>query len=195
MGTGAGDELLSCAARLFAAKGYDATSLQDVVEAAGLSKGALYYYYASKDELLYQIHHRFLTYELEQADRIVAQNLDPRETLRRLIVAHVAAVAKFQNEFTVSYRDMHRLGPEHGAAVKDLRERLHWIFRRTIIRGQDEGSFRRDVPAFLQAFAVLGMCNLMFSWYRPEGSLSPEQIGGYLAEVAIGGLEAPNPSG
>ncbi len=181
--------LLRQATHLFATKGYDATSVQDVVDVADVTKGAFYYHFESKDDLLYEIHQRFITYELEHAEQIVAQSLPSRDTLHALVVNLVESIALFQPEVTVFFRDMHRLSPKKFAAIKETRDRYESHFRSVIEKGQDEGVFRSDVPGKIQTLAVFGMCNWMYKWYRSGGPESPRQIGKDFAMLLLSGIE------
>ncbi|CAM5504407.1 hypothetical protein SHIRM173S_11601 [Streptomyces hirsutus] len=60
--------LLAAATRLFAEQGYDRTSVQEIVEAAGVTKGALYHYFGSKDDLLHEVYARVLRVQQERLD-------------------------------------------------------------------------------------------------------------------------------
>lgn len=187
--------LLRQATHLFATKGYDATSVQDIVDVADATKGAFYYYFESKDYLLYEIHQRFITYELEHAKKIMAQQFPPRETLRALIINLVESIALFQPEVTVFFRDMHRLPPEKFATVKAERDSYESYFTGVFEMGQDEGVFRNDISAKLQTLAVFGMCNWMYKWYRSAGPESPRQIGKEFAQLLLSGIETDRGTG
>lgn len=71
------ERLIAAATRLFAEHGYESTSVQDVVSAAGVTKGAMYHYFDSKDALLYEIYHRLLAMQAEQLDQIAAGPAPP----------------------------------------------------------------------------------------------------------------------
>ncbi len=182
--------LLREAARLFAAKGFDATSVQDVVEAGEVTKGAFYYHFESKDELLHEIHQRFITYELEQAEVILSRGLSPRETLHSLVVSLVESIALFQPEVTIFFREMHRLSPGKFEEVRTRRDRYERMFRSVIEKGQEIGAFRRDISPTLQTLALFGMCNWTYMWYRQQGEWTPQDVGGILASIFLAGVDA-----
>jgi TetR/AcrR family transcriptional regulator, cholesterol catabolism regulator len=183
------DLLLQQATHLFATKGYDATSIQDVVDLADATKGAFYYHFDSKDDLLFEIHHKFITYELEHAEQIVNQDAPARETLRALIINLVESIVLFQPEVTIFFRDMHRLSPEKYQTIKAVRDRYEAYFRRVIEQGQAEGEFRTDVSPKIQTLALFGMCNWTYKWYRGGGPESSRQIGKDLAALLLGGMD------
>src|ERR1700738_3486312 len=69
--------ILAAAVRLFADKGFDGASVQEIVAAAQVTKGALYHYFESKNDLLYEIYHSLLSRQLADLDRLVDQRLPP----------------------------------------------------------------------------------------------------------------------
>src|SRR5258708_26473757 len=66
------ERLLNVATRLFARHGFEGTSVQDIVDAAGVTKGAMYHYYGSKDDLLYEVYHQVLTMQTSHLEDIAA---------------------------------------------------------------------------------------------------------------------------
>src|SRR5438128_12691346 len=89
-----GEEVYSAALRLFREKGYHATSMQDIAAAVGLYKGSLYHYIGGKEELLVRVFERSMGVLLADVERIASdRSLAPSLQLRRVVEAHVAAVA------------------------------------------------------------------------------------------------------
>ena len=81
------ERLLHVATRLFARHGFESTSVQDIVDAAGVTKGAMYHYYGSKDDLLYEVYHQVLTMQTSHLDEIAAGPGTAEERLRAAAVA------------------------------------------------------------------------------------------------------------
>lgn len=81
-GTPVPQRLLAAATRLFAEKGYDRTSVQEIVEAAGVTKGALYHYFGSKDDLLHEVYARVLRIQQERLDAFAGADAPVEERLR-----------------------------------------------------------------------------------------------------------------
>ena len=84
--TSVADDVLRAALGLFAAQGYANTSVQQVVEAAGVTKGAMYHYFQSKDDLLFAIYDRMLTLQTDHLETIVARGEPVDATLRKKTV-------------------------------------------------------------------------------------------------------------
>src|ERR1700739_3914741 len=83
------ERLLHVATRLFARHGFESTSVQDIVDAAGVTKGAMYHYYGSKDDLLYEVYHQVLTMQTSHLDEIAAGPGNAEERLRAAAAAGV----------------------------------------------------------------------------------------------------------
>lgn len=81
-GTPVPRRLLAAATRLFAERGYDRTSVQEIVEAAGVTKGALYHYFGSKDDLLHEVYARVLRVQQERLDAFADADAPVEERLR-----------------------------------------------------------------------------------------------------------------
>jgi AcrR family transcriptional regulator len=182
------EAILSEATRLFAEQGFDATSVQDVVDAAGVTKGAFYYYFGSKNDLLYEIHQTFMAAAMVHVERTVASGLAPEEKLRAMIVALITDVATYQAGVTVFFREMHRLSPEHRKAIRAERKRYENYFRLVIETGQEEGCFRASISSRLQVLAILTMCNATYTWYRSTGPVPATDIGEAFADIVLAGI-------
>ena len=182
------ETLIDAAAGLFARQGYDATSVSDIVSAAKMTKGALYYYFSAKEDLLFAIHQRFINSELQQAREILKSTSAPRHRLYRLIVSLVNSVAEYHDEVTVFFREMHRLPAQQFDAVHATRDAYQKVFEDTITWGQKEGVFRADIEARLITLSLFGMCNWTYTWMRQDGPLKPQQIGERLAEIFLSGV-------
>jgi AcrR family transcriptional regulator len=183
------ETILQEAVRLFAEKGFDATSVQDIVTAAHVTKGAFYYYFTSKNDLLYEIHQGFMAVANQHAEEVLAEGLSPEETLRKMIVTLITGIARFQSGVTVFFREMHRLSPEHRSAMRADRDRYENAFGAVIERGQVEGVFRADISSRLQTLGILSMCNGTYIWYRPHGSVPAREIGEAFADMLLAGIK------
>jgi AcrR family transcriptional regulator len=188
-----GEALLREATALFARQGFDASSVQNVVDAAGVTKGAFYYYFESKTDLLFRIHERFISYAIEHAEDIVRRGLSPEETLRQLIVELVGGIENFQEGVVVFLREMRRLEPHHLDTMRSERDRYEAYFRHVLDAGKQTGAFRTDISTKLQSLGLLGMCNWAYIWYRPSGPLRPRQIAEAFADMLLAGLR-PQPA-
>jgi AcrR family transcriptional regulator len=183
------DRIVAAAVGLFSEKGFDATSVQEIVERAAVTKGALYHYYRSKDDLLYEIYHQLITRQLADLDRILAAG-DPAPTsLRAIIVDLVETTAARLEETAVFTREMHKLAAEKMAAVRADRRRYHAAFREVIANGQRDGVFATTTSAETVTLIVFGIVNQLPQWYRPGGTKSPRELADEIADFVLAGLD------
>ncbi|WP_203920022.1 TetR/AcrR family transcriptional regulator [Rugosimonospora africana] len=182
--------VLDAAVELFAEQGFDATSVQEVVERAQVTKGAMYHYFRSKDALLYEIYHELITVQLDGMDRILAVGGAGPRTLRAIIVDLVVTTAAQLGAATVSARELHKLAGEPAAALRAQRRRYHEGVRDLIARGQRDGEFGSTVSAQTATLMVFGIVNQLPQWYRPDGATSPRELADEIAGFVLTGLGA-----
>ncbi len=182
------EEVYTAALRLFMEKGYHATSMQDIAAEVGLYKGSLYHYIGSKEELLVQVFERAMGTLLSSVEQIVADtSLRASQQLHLILRAHVAAVAENREALTVYLHDFRALGGEALDAVRAQRERYRQMVQTVVERGVRLGEFAAaDVD--VTTLALLGMCNWVAQWYRPEGRLGAAEIADRFADMVLRGL-------
>jgi len=182
------DRLLAAATELFAEKGFDATSVQEVVERAQVTKGALYHYFDSKQDLLYEIYHSIISVQLADLERILAAGEPAGATLRAIVVNLVETTAARLDQALVFGREMHRLDGGRIAAVRADRRRYHDLVRDVVARAQAAGDFAPVADADTVTLVIFGVVNQMPAWYRPDGAKSPDQLGTEIADLILAGL-------
>ncbi|WP_367131592.1 MULTISPECIES: TetR/AcrR family transcriptional regulator [Streptomyces] len=180
--------LLAAATRLFADRGYDRTSVQEIVEAAGVTKGALYHYFGSKDDLLHEVYGRVLRLQQERLDALAGSRAPVEERLRRAAADVVVTTIENLDDTTIFFRSMHDLGPEKLAQVRAERRRYHERFRALVEEGQRAGVFTTATPADLVVDYHFGSVHHLGAWYRAEGRLSAQEVAGHLADLLMRAL-------
>lgn len=188
--TDARHDLRAAALRLFHENGYPTTTVQQVVETAGVTKGAFYYYFQSKEQLLKDLHDEFLDDELQRAHRVVALGLPPDETLRRLVTELMLSVEQHQDAISVFLREHRFLSPAVAAQVKAKRDEFERIVTDTIEQGISDGVFAPVTSARLLCFGIMGMCAWAHEWFRPNAGLTAREVATMYADVLLGGLRA-----
>jgi AcrR family transcriptional regulator len=190
-------EILRTAARLFQQRGYDATSMNDVAAALKLSKGGLYHHFQSKDEILYEIMNHAMEITQERVVNPVRGIADPEERLRALIRLHIEVVLSPRDrEITVMLHENHPLPPalrkRINARKKDyihFLENLMAEVQKEVQKRVQKESIRRVSPR-AAAFALLGMINWIYQWYKPEGELQAQNLVPQFTDLIFGGIFA-----
>jgi len=186
-------QVRAAALRLFKEKGYHATSMRDIAAAVGINKGSLYSYIKSKEDLLIPVFEQAQGVLTSQIEQICADaNLSATERLKRAIHAHVTAVADNLDILTVYLSEWRQLGTESLATNRDQRARYAYLFHEILRDGIAAGEFR-PMDTRIVMLGMIGMCNYLFRWYRPEGRLTPEQVADELIEMVMQGV-APSSS-
>ncbi|MEU7039935.1 TetR/AcrR family transcriptional regulator [Streptomyces varsoviensis] len=180
--------LLAAATRLFADQGYDRTSVQEIVEAAGVTKGALYHYFGSKDDLLHEVYARLLRLQQERLDAIAGSAEPVERRLREAAADVVVTTIDNLDDATIFFRSMHQLSPEKHKQVRAERRRYHERFRALIEEGQEAGVFSRETPADLVVDYHFGSIHHLGAWYRPQGPLTPREVADHLADLLLRSL-------
>jgi AcrR family transcriptional regulator len=169
-------EVIASAARLFAERGYQATSMSELTEATGLAAGGLYHYIESKDQLLISICDELLDPLLERAREIVAEGAPPERQLRELLHAWLSHIASHRDHMLVFAQERHVIEREpQWRRVRGQRKAFEKLLDDVLARGERDGSMRFDDRGFT-LLTLLGMVNYTPQWLKPRGRLSPEQI-------------------
>jgi TetR/AcrR family transcriptional regulator, cholesterol catabolism regulator len=169
-------EVIAAAARLFAERGYQATSISELTAATGLAAGGLYHYIESKDQLLISICDELLDPLLERAREIVAEPAPPAEQLRALLHAWLAHIASHRDHMLVFAQERHVIEREpQWRRVRGQRKAFEQLLDDVLARGERDGTMHFEDRSFA-LLTLLGMVNYTPQWLNPRGRLSPEQI-------------------
>lgn len=192
------EEVLAAAARCFMRRGYESTSMDDVAEALGATKGRVYHHFRSKPDLFFAVYRRAMDINMGVVEPQARGPGTAAERLTRMATAHALAMMEsqtFQRSLTLG-ADLYRFGatsPEDKAILKDLmdyRFAYENLFRRTVEDGLADGSI--VVPdASLAVRALFGALNWVTVWYSPrqgETRGHRETLAGALVETVMGGF-------
>ncbi|WP_248958324.1 TetR/AcrR family transcriptional regulator [Sphaerisporangium perillae] len=180
--------LLAEATRLFAEKGFESTSVQEVVAAAGVTKGAMYHYFGSKDDLLQEIYARVLRLQMERLTRFAGAPGPVAERMHAAAADVIATTIENLDDSKIFFRSMHQLAPETQKAVRAERRRYHERFRDLLIEGQQAKVFRDDVPADLVVDFFFGSVHHLGTWFHADGPLSGADVGRHFADLLLASL-------
>lgn len=180
-------EVLATAERLFAERGFHATSVRNIAEALNIKAGSLYAHIEAKEELLWAIVNKAADRFFGAAEPIVESDIVPIEKLRRVIAAHVRVItdsATSASVYTTQWRHLSEPRRSEFAARRDAYERMFRGLVRTCIR---EGTFS-DMDEKFATLLILSSINWIYQWYRRDGSMTPDEIARKLTEMLLNGL-------
>lgn len=187
-GAGRREQILQTAQTLFADKGFRETNLNDVATQLGFRRQAVYHYFRSKDELLYELIDRAGHAIATSAQPMLDADIPPAEKLAEVVRNHVRQLLNNVDIFRIQFSELFKLNSDRADGLRrDMSEYVHSIAK-VIKEGQKDGTFV-DVPPTTQVLLILGMCNGTTEWYagvRPR--LTVDQIAEYAARLALSGV-------
>jgi TetR/AcrR family transcriptional regulator, cholesterol catabolism regulator len=184
------EEVLQSAANIFFAKGFHATSIEDVARDVGMLKGSLYYYIKSKDDLLFQL----LLAGIEDGDAFIARQIDlsgdPVEQLERAIRAQIDYIIQNKVPFGLFLHEFDSLSGKRQHKLISVMSRYNSRFVALVRRGQQQGKLIDGEP-WLIVNGILGMCNWLYRWYDTDQISGPEQIKQVFLRMILNGIRKP----
>ncbi len=180
--------ILRSAARAFSNKGYHGTSMDDIAAELLMTKGALYYYFEDKEDILFACHDFSLEQLLESLAGIEDAEASPEAKLRALIKAHVNVMLDALQGSAMAL-DFNALSPENYQKIVAKRDLFEKGMRKLIRDGVESGDFA-PTDDRLATFMILGSINWITKWYREGGAYDGIAIAEFFANNFISGLKA-----
>lgn len=181
-------EIVDIAAKVFAERGFHATTVDHLVAATGLQRGGLYHYMESKEDLLIRIHERFIEPLLAEAAKVADANDPPAVSLRKLghllmrdIAGYLPQVTVFLHEWRIIEKD------KRWRSIRRSRKQFEDVIAGVLQRGVDEGAFAvKDVR--LTTLGFLGLFNYSYQWLKPGGRAGADEIADLFCDIFIDGI-------
>ncbi len=170
-------EILHIARKLFAEKGFEATSIREIGDAAGILSGSLYYHFDTKEDMLQEIIKDYMGSLFRGYEKAAATIADPREALREMIRFGITeALAKREvHLIVVNERNFLARHPKFNS----LEETWHDLFRiwyGVLQEGVRAGVFRREVNLHLALSIIMNSVNATIIWFRADGRFSIDEV-------------------
>jgi TetR/AcrR family transcriptional regulator, cholesterol catabolism regulator len=160
------EELTRIAARLFAERGYQSTSLADLAGALGVQKASLYHHIASKEDLLWDVAWEGAEAFHAALDGVPA-DAPAAERIRLALGAHLAVVGGQLDVATVFVREWRHLSDERRRRFTAERRRYEERIRELFRAGVEESQLRTDLDVATAALLFLSAANWAYTWLRP----------------------------
>lgn len=175
---------------LFDKKGFSKTSIQDIVDTIGVTKGTFYYYFKSKQELLMDIHLNYIIELLKEQEVILKDEYisckDKMQKLIYLIIKNIKVHGKSARVFT---REVRHLDEEQLILVNSYRREFRINLQKLIEEGIEKGEFRDQKRSDIVIFGILGMVNRSYNWYNPDGEVSEEELVSIYMDLILNGIK------
>lgn len=178
-------EILDAAAAVFDERGYHESSVQEIADAAGLTKGGLYHHVSSKEATLFAINERYLKAGLADIKEIVARTeFQVLERIHQLVVVIAGQHDTYYPDLRVTLREFYSLRGEYRPQLIKLRDEYEGVVRALIEEGIAEGTIVEEDPDIL-LMLMFGTLNWMCMWYRRGGKHSAADLGNHFADLVV----------
>lgn len=188
------EQLLDIARRLFAYRGYAATSLRDIAEEARISKAALYYHFQNKSDL----YERVVIQSMEALVQRVTEEVARFDTPTERVHAFMRSSAEFLDSHLEhwlagahAFREEDQI--ERRSVALQLRDAYEKLLRGCIAEGIEAGDFR-DLDAAMATRFLLSSLNYVTRWHSPTGKLTVKEVMEQFVDMALLGITT-RPSG
>jgi AcrR family transcriptional regulator len=182
-------EVYRTAAQIILRKGYDATSINDIANALGMTKAGLYHYINGKKVLLFDI----MNFGLDELDEEV---VTPAGSIAGpvpdcvLLSPATRLVTRGQGAITILVDEITALPPAQNRIIT-RRKRDYFNRLRNVLDELKASGKLNDVDTTAATFSLLGMVNWRSRWFRQDGALTQEQVAEQIVKIALHGLLRP----
>jgi AcrR family transcriptional regulator len=181
------------AAHTFVERGFDATSVNDIAAAVGITKAGLYHYITSKESLLYDI----ITHGIDSMDEEVVEPTrairDPEARFRDIVLRHALLATCHDGVITLLIDEVHALPPAQRRKVNQ-RRKAYFDYVRDTLRELKAAGRLQDIDVTVAAFSVIGAIVWLPQWFRPGFRLSSEEVAQEILDFIAAGVLRPSSS-
>ena len=174
------------AAKLFNEKGYLETSMDDIAAAAHLSKGGIYHYFFSKNEILYFISTNYMDLLLKDLEQELKKIKDSFSKIRFIASRHIDLYTKYTPEAKTTLHEAHLLPAEYFKKYAE-KERRYYRIVADVLSDFFDGRIQKGQLRVI-TFTLFGMCNWIYHWYKPKRFVSPQELSEIISDIFCRGV-------
>ena len=183
------DAIHVAAARRFAEQGYRGTRMADIASDLDMQAGSLYYYFASKEELLVAIIQSRVGTAVDSLRSIIDGAGSFADKVRSAIVGHLRAFQDDADIYSIfSFERLSDISPALAEQVDRPGREYEALWGRLLDGGIASGELRPDLDTRVTVKAIVGLCNSVLLWYRPDGKRTIDEIAAEFSGVVLGGI-------
>ncbi|WP_432168556.1 TetR/AcrR family transcriptional regulator [Streptomyces sp. bgisy031] len=185
--------LVTLAAQLFAEKGYQATTVREIADAAGVLSGSLYHHFESKESIIDELLSDYLGGLIGTYREIVSVHSGPRETLVGLVGVAIRSLQQHRAAITVLQNERHHLAQlPRFTYVQDSENEVQDLWVQVITEGIKSGAFRSQLDPKVTYRLIRDAIWVAVRWFHPSGELSVEELTEQYLTVFMEGMAEPN---
>ena len=181
--------ILRVSAQTFAAHGFEGTSMRDISKATEVSLSGLYYYFDSKQRLLYLIQKDTFTFIVERLQKRLACSVDPVERLRILVQNHIDYFLSHPNEMKVLSHEEEALEDPFRQEIGTIK-RKYFALARKIFEEVVRGRLNPQLDDRVAVLSLFGMMNWVYQWHKPGVDPSADELTDMIVGIFLHGVTA-----
>lgn len=185
------DTIKTVAIDLFYKKSYFASGISDIARLAGIQKSSIYYHYANKEDILFDI----LNTTMLDLNSSLNQRLEglktAEEKIQAAIESHILFHIERQKEVIIADSELRGLTIENYKTITKMRDDYERKFQEVIKKGIEHGSFI-DTDYKIISYGIITMCTAVSLWFNPKGRLSKDEIAKIYKKFLLNGLKKSN---
>jgi AcrR family transcriptional regulator len=179
--------ILQTATRLFAAMGFEKTSVRKIAEEVGLSVPGMFHYVSSKEEMLNEIMIGFMDEGYKRLMEIYNSTMGPVEKLEAVCKFYVEYYAGHKDQLTILVTEGKSLSPKHRRNFVD-KQRVYVEALKRLFSDLAKEGLLKSIDHSVISFIFFGMVNYTYTWYNPRGTMGPDALGDIFSEVFLRGV-------
>lgn len=182
--------ILDHATAVFYEKGYEGASMRDLSRLSGMSLAGLYYYFESKEKLLYLIQKHYFTTVMERLDQRLADLTNREERVRAFILNHLEYFLAYPKAMKVLSHEDDVLRNDYGAEIASIkRDYYHCCTKLTDDLKREE---RLTFNTRIAVLGLFGMVNWLYTWYNPKVDGDASALARQLGDIFLQGIRSSN---
>ncbi len=181
------ENIIEVAADLFGEKGFTKTTIRDIASALNVSVAAVYYYFKSKDEILYTIIESIGNKLLEGIENAKNESDDPLQQLHNMLFRHITLTKENKNKVKVYVEEQRNLSTKFRNIIYKQHRKIYDTYVDQL-RKLRKAKIISYEPLSITAFAIFGMLNWCYRWYREDESLTIEEVAQRLLDIIFHGI-------
>jgi TetR/AcrR family transcriptional regulator, cholesterol catabolism regulator len=180
--------ILTHATDVFYEKGYEGASMRDLSRSSGMSLAGLYYYFESKEKLLYLIQKHTFTTIVERVREQLDDVSDPEERIRVFVLNHVEYFLANRKAMTVLSHEDDVLKNSLGNEIAALKREYYRICLGLLDDYKREK--RLEFSSRMAVLSLFGMMNWIYTWYNPRIDAGAKQLAREMGDIFLQGIGA-----
>jgi AcrR family transcriptional regulator len=184
------EHILRHSARIFAQSGFEGASIRDISRATGISLSGLYYYFDSKQKLLYLIQNNTFTFVLERLQASLQGTSDPAARLRILVRNHVEYFLSHPNEMKVLSHEEDALEEPLHTEVAVIKRKYYGLARKIFDEVVAASGLAPSLNPRVAVLSLFGMMNWVYKWHNPEVDPGADELTDAIVRIFLQGVLA-----